>query len=155
MKKLTISLVTLAFAATAAQAQDTGALPADQAVPPAAPEAIPPAADAGVEAAPPAAATTAPPAADAATPAPATVAPSGVTDAEVQSYAQAAVKVQQIAKNTALDQQAQQQQMVAAVSQSGLAPERFNEISAAVDTDTTLRAKVETAMAAHAAAHQG
>jgi hypothetical protein len=150
MKTLTISLISLAFAATVAQAQET-ALPADQAVPPAAPEAIPPAADAGIEAAPPAA-DAAPPAA-AAPQAP--VAPSTVTEAEVKSYAQAAVTVQTINANTALDDDAKQQQMIAAVNQSGLAPERFNEISAAIDSDTTLRAKVETAMAAHAAARQG
>jgi hypothetical protein len=141
MKKLSIALIPLAFVAATAQAQDTGALPADQAVPPAAPEAIPPAADAGIEAA--AAATEA------------AVTASAVSDTEVQSYAQAAVKVQQINANAALDQTAKQEQMVAAVTQSGLAPERFNEISNAIDSDTTLRAKVETAMAAHATAHQG
>jgi hypothetical protein len=150
MKKLTISLTSLAFAATAAQAQDTGALPADQAVPPAAPEAVPPAADAGVEAARPAADAAAPAAAPEAA-----VTASAVSDAEVQSYAKAAVKVQTINANTALDDAAKQQQMVTAVSESGLAPQRFNEISSAIDSDTTLRAKVETAMAAHAAAHQG
>jgi hypothetical protein len=78
-----------------------------------------------------------------------------VTDAEVQSYAKAAVKVQTINADAALDDAAKQQQMVAAVSESGLAPERFNEISSAIESDTTLRAKVQTAMAAHAAAHQG
>lgn len=171
MKKFVIPIATLAFAASAAQAQDTGALPADQDagqpaatepalpdapaadVPPAAPDAVPPAADAGVEA---------DASVDAAGPAPAPapvpqagVSAGAVSDAEVQSYAQAAVKVQAIAQNTALDDQAKQQQMASAVTEAGLDPVRFNEITNAINADTALRARVQTALAAHAAAHQG
>lgn len=166
MKTCIIPIAALAFAATAAQAQDTGAQPADQGapppaaaevppdqpaqdVPPAAPDAAPPAADAGVEA-------------DAAVPAPAPapvpqagVSAGAVSDAEVQSYAEATVKVQQIAKNAALDDQAKQQQMASAVSEAGLEPARFNEITNAISADTALRARVQTALAAHASAHDG
>lgn len=167
MNKLSMSLATLAFAAGAAHAQDTGALPADQDaaapapaqapadqqpaqdVPPPAPDAVPPSADAGVEAS-----AAVPPPETA--PAPqAGVSAAAVTDAEVQSYAKATVDVQAIAKNAALDDQAKQQQMASAVAAAGLEPARFNEITKALGSDTALRARIQSALAAHAAAHQG
>jgi hypothetical protein len=73
----------------------------------------------------------------------------------VSSYAQAAAKVQAIAKDTALADDAKQQQMATAVSEAGLAPQRFNEISQAINADPQLRERIQTAMAAHSAAHDG
>jgi hypothetical protein len=166
MKKiLTTSLIALAFASTAAQAQDTAApadpaaAPADATLPedltqdaaPATPDAVPPAADAGVTAD---ATVTADAAAPAAAPAPAAGA-TAVTDAEVASYATAATKVQTIAADTALDDAAKQEQMAAAVTASGLDPARFNEISTAINTDVELRTKVQTALAAQAPGSDG
>ena len=78
-----------------------------------------------------------------------------MTDAEVDSFAQATVKVQKINSDTTLDQTAKQQQMVAAVQAAGLQPARFNEISKAIAADSALRAKVQTAMAKYAGPTQG
>jgi len=136
MKKITYPLIAFAFVATAAQAQDSvvgqsdaqpqDSLPADAAAPPA---------DTAAQAGP--------------------TAGTAVTDSEVSSYAQAAAKVQAIAKDTALADDAKQQQMATAVSEAGLAPQRFNEISQAINADPQLRERIQTAMAAHSAAHDG
>jgi hypothetical protein len=170
MKTLTCSLIALAFASTAAQAQDTHAghtapqsAPAETPLPeapateaaPAAPDAVPPAADAGVSTgADVTADATTDAAAPATTPAPQASA-TAVTDTEVTSYATAATKVQAIATDAALDQAAKQQQMAAAVTASGLEPARFNEISTAINTDAELRARIQTALAAQAPANDG
>lgn len=154
-KTLTCSLIALAFAGTAAQAQDA-ATHADHTAPQATPadatlpeeptqDAVP--ADAGVTADNSVTADAAAPAA----PAPAAT----VTDAEVASYASAATKVQTIAADTALDDAAKQEQMAAAVTASGLEPARFNEISTAINNDVELRTKVQTAMAAQAPGNEG
>jgi hypothetical protein len=169
MKKLTYPLIAIAFAATAAQAQDA-APPAGQdsaqpATPQAAPDqsaspgsalpdaqpqdALPPS-----EPATPPADATAPPA-DATAPSTGAVASATVTDAEVSSYAEAATKVQEIAKNATLPDDAKQQQMASAVTAAGLEPQRFNEISQAVGADAELRARIQTAMAARSAPSDG
>lgn len=85
----------------------------------------------------------------------ATQAATPVSDAEVDSFAQATVKVQKINSDATLDQTAKQQQMVAAVQASGLQPARFNEISQAIAADSALRTKVQTAMAKYAGPPQG
>ncbi|HTM96829.1 MAG TPA: DUF4168 domain-containing protein [Croceibacterium sp.] len=164
MKKLTYPLIAFAFAATAAQAQDA-APPAEQdAAQPATPQAAPDQSaspDAQPQdALPPSGPATAPadaaaPPASAAAPSTGAVASATVTDAEVSSYAEAASKVQEIAKNAALPDDAKQQQMASAVTAAGLEPQRFNEISQAVGADADLRARIQTAMAAHSAPSDG
>jgi hypothetical protein len=149
MKKLTYSLIAFAFATTAAQAQDTPAPPTEQdSTQPAMPDqsASP---DAAMPDAQPQDAL--PPAA----PSAGTTASATVTDAEVSSYAEAATKVQEIAKDATLADDAKQQQMASAVSAAGLEPQRFNEISQAIGADADLRARVQTAMAAHSAPSDG
>lgn len=149
MKKLTYPLIAFAFAATAAQAQDIPADPAEQdTAQPAAPDqwSSPDAQSQDATPTEPAA-----PPADAAPGAGATA----VTDAEVSSYAQAAAKVQEIARDATIPDDAKQQQMASAVSEAGLAPQRFNEISQAIGADPELRARVQTALAAHSSAHDG
>jgi len=170
MKKFTYPLIAIAFAATAAQAQDAAAPPAEQdtaqpTTPQTAPDqstspgsALPDAQP--QDALPPSEPTTPPadaaaPPADAAAPSTGAVASATVTDAEVSSYAEAASKVQEIAQNTALADDAKQQQMATAVTASGLEPQRFNEISQAVGADADLRARIQTAMAAHSAPSDG
>lgn len=125
MKYLTTPLVALAFAATAAQAQDAAP---DAATPPASPSA---------EAAAPAAAG------------------KQVSDTEVDSFAKATVELQKINADTALDETAKQGKMAEAVKAAGLDPARYNEIGQAASTDTDLRAKVQTAMAKYAGPSQG
>jgi hypothetical protein len=78
-----------------------------------------------------------------------------VSDAEVDQFAQATVKVQKIVADASIDQTAKQQQMAAAVTGTGLQPARYNEIAKAVPGDTALRTRVQTAMAKYAKPPQG
>ena len=149
MKYFATSLIALAFATTAVQAaaQDAGQAPPNpNASAPAQPDgAAPPAAPApGPDAAAAPAATTP----DAG---PATV----VSDAEVDHFAKATVAVQKINADAKLDDSKKQKKMADAVKSSGLDPLRYNEIGKAIATDTTLRAKVQTAMAKYAGPDQG
>ena len=99
------------------------------------------------------------PAPDAAAPAPDAaaaaqdVAPAGeaaaavdVTDAEVESFAKATVKLQEIDADASLEGDQKQAAMAAAVQEVGLDPVKYNQIAQAVGTDTALRAKVVEAM---------
>ena len=136
MKYFVSSLAALAFAATAAQAQDAPQPPADQA--PAQPDA----------AAPPAT-----PAPDAA--APAAEASTQVSDTEVDSFAKATVEVQKINADAKLDEKAKQTKMAEAVKSAGLEPARYNDIGKAVSSDPALLAKIQTAMAKYAGPSKG
>jgi hypothetical protein len=73
-----------------------------------------------------------------------------VTDQEVDSFAEATIRVQAIDADTTLDDQEKNTQMAQAVTESGLDPARYNEIGRAAMTDDELRSKVQTAMARHA-----
>jgi hypothetical protein len=95
------------------------------------------------EAPPPAAAPQAP--AEAAAP---------VSEEEVDRFALAALVVEQIARDEALDQEQKQSAMVDAVAQTGLEPQRFNEIATASRTDTELQERIQVAAAAHVQAAQ-
>lgn len=146
MRKLTYSLIGLAFIAGAAHAQQstlpggpesagadaTASTPADQA---------------------PAASATAPttPTADAS----AATTTSAYSDAEIDSFAKATVKVQAINGNAALSAQDKQTQMAAAVTEAGLDPAKYNKIGQALTTDTDLRGKVQVAMAKYATPNAG
>lgn len=147
MKKIAYSLIGLSFAATTAYAQPATELPAPDAAAeaPADTSALPAPSD------------TAP-----AEPVPADAIPSepadagtAFSDAEIDSFAAATVKVQAIDADATLDAQAKQTQMAAAVSEAGLNPAKYNEIGQALATDTELRTKVQTAMARHAPATAG
>lgn len=69
-----------------------------------------------------------------------------VTDAEVESFAKATVKLQAIDSDTSLEGDQKQAAMAAAVQEVGLDPAKYNQIAQAVGTDTALRAKVVEAM---------
>jgi O6-methylguanine-DNA--protein-cysteine methyltransferase len=69
-----------------------------------------------------------------------------VTDAEIESFAQATVKLQAIDADASLQGDQKQAAMAAAVKQAGLEPAKYNQIAQAVGTDTALRAKVVEAM---------
>jgi len=107
-------------------ATDTAAIPAERATP--------------AEPATPAQAAS--PAADAATVA--------VTEAEIDSFAQATVKLQAIQADTAIAADQKQTAMVAAVTEAGLDPAKYNAIGKAAQSDSQLRAKVQTAMSKYA-----
>ena len=161
MKYFTSSLIALAFATMAvqAQAQDAAQAPPGQNVAQAAqPDTAPPPATPApdTDAAPPQQASppdsSAPP--TAATPdAGATTTP--VSDAEVDHFAKATVAVQKISADTKLDETAKQTKMAAAVKSAGIDPARYNEIGKALATDSALRAKVQMAMAKYAGPSQG
>jgi heme-binding NEAT domain protein len=157
MKYFSASLIALAFATAGVQAHaqhaaapslDQGAAaPAqpDTAAPPATPPAPTPDSNA-------------PPAPDAGTPAPAAAPGTGATaatsvqvsDAEVDQFAKATVKVQKINDDAKLDTSAKQTKMAAAVKDAGLDPARYNEIAQAIPNDDALRSKVQVAMAKYA-----
>lgn len=81
----------------------------------------------------------APPSATAASAAP-------VTDAEVDSFAAAAVEIQKIEADASIPAEAKQTQMASKVSEHGLTPQRFNEISTQTQTDVELQQRVQLAM---------
>jgi heme-binding NEAT domain protein len=139
MKYFASSLVALAFAATAAHAQDASPPPADQnAAQPAQPDAATPPATPASEAAAPAAGASTP-----------------VSDTEVDSFAKATVAVQKITADAKLDESAKQKQMAEAVKSAGLEPARYNDIGKAVSSDPALLAKIRTAMAKYAGTSKG
>lgn len=130
MKALAFSFAGLILAATSAHAQ-----PADPASETAGPQA-PSAADAPADAA-------APPA-DGAAPA------AEVSDADIDSFAKATVKLQEIQADTAIAADQKQTAMAAAVAEAGLDPAKYNEIGKAAAADAALRVKVQTAMSKYA-----
>jgi hypothetical protein len=73
-------------------------------------------------------------------------APVEVSDAEVESFAKATVKLQAIEADASLQSDQKQAAMTAAVKEAGLEPAKYNQITQAVGTDTALRAKVVEAM---------
>ena len=82
--------------------------------------------------------------------APATAGTVSPTDAEIDSFAKATVKLQAIQADAAITADQKQPAMAAAVTAEGLDPAKYNAIGKALQTDAELRAKVQTAMARHA-----
>lgn len=70
---------------------------------------------------------------------------SGVTDAEVDRYAAAALAVQRIEREANPQDENKPQQMATAVEQAGLSPVRFNEIAKAQQGDPALQARIHEA----------
>lgn len=70
-----------------------------------------------------------------------------ITDAELDQFAGAAIKVNDIAQDAALSAEDKQAAMVEAVTGSGLAAERFNEIASKSQSDETLKARLGEAFA--------
>jgi hypothetical protein len=175
MKKLSYSLIGLSFIATAAYAQPapdgSAGLPAPDAatsVPgdtlpsepadtlPAPAETLPapadtlPAEPVPSDALPPEPAPPADPLADSTD-----ATGAAFTDAQIDSFAAATVKVQQIDADATIDAETKQTQMAAAVTEAGLDPATYNEMGAAIAADAELRTKVQTAMARHATPSDG
>ena len=143
MKTLAYSFAGLVLAATAAHAQPA----ADPATEAEGPDA---AATSAADATTPADA--AEPVADAA-PAPAddaVAASAEVSDADIDSFAKATVKLQAIQADTAIAADQKQTAMAAAVAEVGLDPAKYTAIGKAAQSDAALRAKVQTAMSKYA-----
>lgn len=82
-----------------------------------------------------------------ATPA-APAAPATVTDAEIAQFATAALAVDKVRKDAAIPDADKNARMAAAVTAAGLDPNRFNEISQAMQADPALNKKIQAAAAA-------
>lgn len=87
-----------------------------------------------------------------AAPAPATTAQAAtnatVSDAEVSQFAGAALEIEKIRKDTATTEADKPARMAAAATGAGLSPERFNAIGQAMQSDTELNKRIQTAAAA-------
>lgn len=77
-----------------------------------------------------------------------------ISDEQVDRFALAALKVEQIAGDQAMDQQQKQSMMAAAVQESGMAPQEFNAIAVASQGDPELQERIQVAAAAHVQAAQ-
>lgn len=88
----------------------------------------------------------APPAAAAPAPGAQAGAAAEVTAEEVDAFASAAIKLDSIAKATDMDDTQKQSAMVAAVQESGLEPQRFNQIGQQAQTDPELQQQVQLAV---------
>ena len=86
-----------------------------------------------------------------ATPAAPSIVASDVSEADIDSFAQATVRLQAIQADASIAADQKQEAMQAAVTAVGLDPVKYNAIGKAVQADPTLRAKVQTAMTRHAA----
>ena len=73
-----------------------------------------------------------------------------VTEAEIDSFAKATVKLQEIRADATIAAEQKQAAMQAAVSEAGLDPAKYNAIGKAAQADPALRAKVQTAMTRYA-----
>ncbi|MET0308144.1 MAG: DUF4168 domain-containing protein [Sphingomonas sp.] len=81
-------------------------------------------------------------------PAAPSAAPGPVTDTEVTQFATAALAVEKIRKDTTVADADKNAKMADAVKMAGLDPNRFNEISQAMQGDPTLNKKIQAAAAA-------
>jgi hypothetical protein len=161
MKKYALAFTGLVLTAAAAHAQPTevpandhaaphadGASPADHAADPATPaEPATPATPADATQGPAEPATPA----DSATPATPAIVAADVSEAEIDSFAKATVKLQEIQADATIGADQKQAAMTAAVAAAGLDPVKYNAIGKAAQADPALRAKVQTAMSRHAA----
>lgn len=71
-----------------------------------------------------------------------------VSDDEVNRFARAALAVEQIAADSALDAAQRKTAMKNAVEQAGFASQRFNEIARASQADAALQARIQASAAA-------
>lgn len=90
----------------------------------------------------------APPAATGTPPTAGTTAPASYTDADVDQFAGAALAVQKIQQDATVPDADKQTKMSAAVTSSGLTPEKFNAIATASQSDPALMKRIQTAAAA-------
>ncbi|MFC4254202.1 DUF4168 domain-containing protein [Altererythrobacter xixiisoli] len=137
MKKVAFLIASgLMFSAASVSAQDAAPPPADTATDAAAP------ADTATDAA----ADTATDAAAPATAAPADPAAATFTEDQIQSYASALVKIQEVSGDATLDDAGKQAKMVAIVNEVGLDPQTFNAIGQATQTNPDIQSKVQAAV---------
>jgi hypothetical protein len=73
------------------------------------------------------------------------------SDAQVDSFAQAVVKVQEIQTDATLAQDQKQEAMVTAVQEAGLDPQTYNSMSQAAKADQALLERIQIAVTEHRA----
>lgn len=71
------------------------------------------------------------------------------SDAQVDSFAQAVVKVQEIQADATLAQDQKQEAMVTAVQEAGLDPQTYNSMSQAAKADQELLERIQLAVTEH------
>jgi len=87
--------------------------------------------------------------------APAQIEPAGeVDDDEVSRFALTALVLEQVAADTSLAKEQQQAAMMGVMQQTGIDPQRFNQIALASESDTGLQQRIQTAAEQHVAAAQ-
>lgn len=69
------------------------------------------------------------------------------TDEQINDFASAMVKIQDLAADTSIDEAEKQNQMVAIVQAEGLDPQTFNAIGSASQSDPEVRERVQVAFA--------
>lgn len=67
------------------------------------------------------------------------------SDAELEQFAKAVMAVQQIQQDTAISATDKQTKMAAAVQETGLTAEKFNEIASASNSDPALMQRIQVA----------
>ena len=70
------------------------------------------------------------------------------TDAELAQFARAALAVEKVRKDTTVPEADKNARMVAAISSVGIAPDRFNAIGQAMQSDPALNQRIQKAAAA-------
>lgn len=78
---------------------------------------------------------------------PAAPADAAFTQAQIDGFGKAYVKVRKLSADTSLDDAAKQQQMASAVTDAGIDPQTFNDIATAMQNDPALQEKVQLAVA--------
>ncbi|GEM_PF-3500946 len=81
-------------------------------------------------------------------------APAAISDQEVSRFAMAALLVQQIAADEAMDEQQKQAALESVLQQTGIAPQRYNQIAQRTQNSEELAQRVQMAANAHIEAAQ-
>lgn len=77
-----------------------------------------------------------------------------INDDEVSRFALTALVLEQVAGDTSLAKEQQQAAMMGVMQQTGIDPQRFNQIALASESDTGLQQRIQTAAEQHVAAAQ-
>ncbi len=87
--------------------------------------------------------------------APAQLPPAGeINDDEVSRFALTALVLEQVAADTSLAKEQQQAAMMGVMQQTGIDPQRFNQIALASESDTGLQQRIQAAAEQHVATAQ-
>ncbi|WP_052208736.1 DUF4168 domain-containing protein [Croceibacterium mercuriale] len=77
-----------------------------------------------------------------------------IDDEEVSRFALTALVLEQVAGDTTLAKEQQQAAMMGVMQQTGIDPQRFNQIALASESDTGLQQRIQAAAEQHVAAAQ-